>query len=985
MTPHDLTRWNRFGLSRIEYVDGNAAVFLEHLRASLNAAFPNWTSAAATIPSGETEEALKQRIEALYNNDPDDMLWRLTRSFARACHVLSGTLDAYANEGYLGTATQWENLRRLIGMLDYAPHPAASAFTPLVLLFKEGMAGALSAGFQVRYSPTDGGKPLIFETLDALSGDAEVNVIYPYEHDHSPVVVSGTKLTLDGKYDKLKTGEPIVLEDDRDSTRLQAYLIQGIQVGDETTVVTVSPPIARAQGFVAGHTLVHASPKDKLSPIGPATTGAEVGRGLQLTAPATGLADGDVVTIGRVGAKAIFRRIKQVTDDRLVFHHALGEVDLANATVALPITVPIARLGGSGRNTDDDTILRALYIAGDWSWLAGLWLADVRHVDGKEYLPMYECIKARYFPVTAESASGEPIEGDPEQPLSLAGYTAITLAWKDDTDRADDSPDLSLDNPQTLLAPSQSAGPWRPDTFLQKSANQHLAEPVVVSQPKKTAAGDIAVVTRGGQIAWARLRQVNVNLDAEQATLETTGGWQDRGGGPFFLASSKVYSHFTEQAQLFNWRQNDTSVSGSELSVEEIPDALTVGRTVLLDNGEAAIRTSVAEIDTETSPPVITFVDDLPEGSTAGNLIVYGNVVMAGHGETQPTKIIGSGDASSNNQRFLLDASDASFITDATMSSGVKADIDVQVGDESWTQVGNLKDSDPTEAHFQVRQTEDGRLWIEFGDGRNGRRLPTGANNVRATYRKGSGSSGNLAVGSLVKPVKPNALVDSVLQPVAASGGGEREAVETLRENAASSLLALERAVSLSDFAYLARTNAAVAQAQAFALPPGRGQREKIEVVIVPAGGASFTTDLGDTLSEYLLAHALPGVSLTVSAYQPLMFSLRIAIRIRTDAFDGDTVRDSVEAALIAAFSQERRELGQSLYRGEVYSVVEAVNGVENSDCEILPTVATTANAKRIAKDPNGFVLAVHPQPRQCAHLDTTSPQIEIEVEVFTL
>ena len=67
-----------------------------------------------------------------------------------------------------------------------------------------------------------------------------------------------------------------------------------------------------------------------------------------------------------------------------------------------------------------------------------------------------------------------------------------------------------------------------------------------------------------------------------------------------------------------------------------------------------------------------------------------------------------------------------------------------------------LRDSGPADAHYQVRPSEDGTLWIEFGDGRNGRRLPTGGNNVLITYRQGVGAAGNLPAGSLLRPVHPH-------------------------------------------------------------------------------------------------------------------------------------------------------------------------------------------------------------------------------------
>jgi hypothetical protein len=83
----------------------------------------------------------------------------------------------------------------------------------------------------------------------------------------------------------------------------------------------------------------------------------------------------------------------------------------------------------------------------------------------------------------------------------------------------------------------------------------------------------------------------------------------------------------------------------------------------------------------------------------------------------------------------------------------------------------------------------EGRLKITFGDGRRGRRMPSGVNNVRITHRKGNGLSGNLAAG-------PHYLVAQVRQPLPATGGNDMETLEALRENAPATVLTLERAVN---------------------------------------------------------------------------------------------------------------------------------------------------------------------------------------------
>ena len=962
----DLTRWNRAGLSRFEYLDGNAAVFLERLRVGLAARFPTWKEVQATIPAQESEEDLKQRLESLYANDPDDMLWQLTRQFARSCHVLGAHVDAYANEAYLGTASQWESLRRLVALLDYAPLPPASAFTPLALFLKGGKSGTVATGLQVKYSPVSGA-PLVFETLADLSADAAFNILYAKDYQRNPQALSGTSLVLAEKLDKLKSGEPLVLEDERDG-QLSAHLVQGIILSENRTTVTISPAIPA--GFVMGYTLIHASPKEKLKPLNPATLGVEsAGHSLQLSVPSSDLAAGDIVVIRSVDNKPNYRRLKRVHEDRLVFYRDLGQLTLVGATVARPVAVPLTDLANPPKRRTiaaDGTVVDVAYAAGDWSRLAGQWLADVRKVTGKngerEYLPMYHCLHAKYVPVTKDTS----LVAADERP----GYTALTLTWHKDTDGVTGGLDLSLKNPQTLLAPPPTAGPWTVDSFLNKSEAGRLTQELVTEMVKQTAAGDLAVVVKSSQMAWARLGTVALDMEHEEATLRAESAWQDRGGGPYFFSHTRVFSHFMKQARLAGWQENVTPLSGPRVVLETLPTGLRTGRALIVDNGATALETSLFGID--PGGAWIDLAHALPPGTTAGNLRIYANVVNIGHGESRPQRVLGSGDGTQLNQRFTLNVQDLSFVADASMSAGVRADIKVVVAEETWAQVSNLKDSGPTDSHYQIRIDEDGQAEIQFGDGRHGRRLPSGGNNVRASFRQGTGAAGNLPAGSLAKLIQPHPLLDAVAQPIASGGGADREGNADLSNNAPATLLALDRAVSLEDFSQLARGHASVWQARAFRLPSGLGQRESLEVVVMAAGGGMPTAALKDELRAYLLARAQPGVAITISGYTPLNFRLTVTVWVRGGVVDPLAVKNDVQAGLENAFSTQVRQLGQSLYRGEVYRIVDSVGAVENSDCSIVLDAATLAQLVQAVKTGDEFV-AVQPGPRQCLIFDSTA------------
>jgi hypothetical protein len=502
----------------------------------------------------------------------------------------------------------------------------------------------------------------------------------------------------------------------------------------------------------------------------------------------------------------------------------------------------------------------------------------------------------------------------------------MTLVWDQNEHN------FALDNPQTLLAPPATPGPWRVDTYLEKVSG-HLPGTLVSGKPKKTSAGDLAVVVTGRQMAWARLAAVAVDEVKEEASLVAEARWFDRGGGDYFLTETTIYAHFKEIVHLQDWQHNTRPLAGKRIPLAHVPAVLEKGRALMVENADdpgAAFFTTVAKIDTNRSPAELVIGQDLPAGFTVGNALIAGNVVLAGHGETKGEKVLGSGDATRLSQVFRFEEKEVAFVADATQPSGVRAAITVQVAGRVWEQVASFQDSRPTDFHYTVHMTEDATLKITFGDGQRGRRLPTGGNNVRITFRKGVGLAGNVTAGSFSKPAKPHRLVDKVRQPLDATGGNDMEGVASLRENAPATLLTLERAVSLADFSYLAMSQSSVWQARAFARPTGLGRNQKVEVVVVPAGGGGLGT-LGATLTHFLLNHAIPGIEVTVLPYQEITFGLEVVLTIDTAQFVPEDVAKVVAAALQEAFSLQKRGLGQDLFLSEVYAVVEALSGVEHS------------------------------------------------------
>ena len=940
-TDNDLTRWNRSGLSRFRYVDGNAPAFLESLRSGLARRFGGndgelWQILHMVPETEELRERLR-RVESQYGAERRDMGWEILRLFARSCHILAGHLDAYANEGFLGTATQWDNVRRLVEMLDYHPAPPASAFTSLALVAKPGAKGVVAKGLQMKYSPASG-PAATFETLEDVVVDDALNELRPAGYGRNPSPLTGAILTFEGAIKHLKTGEPVVVEDEHTGT-LRGYVVQGVLERANRTELTVRPPLWR--GFLAGHTIVHAQPVDRLDPRGPAAAQRSLGGVLYLVDPPEDLHPGEIVCIRDV-TQEHYRRVVAVRGRMLVFDPelpSLDSLDLAHATVARAQLVSVNRL--PGRTLKNGVEIRIIRLAGDYSRLAGRTIADLCIAqERRTTLAEYVVSRARFIPG--------------EQKDENAGYTLLEVSV---TDQA-----CKLGNPQSIWVPPVGGG-WAVDRVLERPGGR-LRVTVRTSKPKKAAGGDLAAIVRGNQIAWARLNSVAIDAPANEATLTSETGWNDRGGADFYLADTWVYAHFKQQLRVRDWQVNDTLVS-HPMPLDAIPDVLRKGTKVLLESAgsEPVLATVLLAED-----GFVTFSRALPEDCTVDSLILRGNIVSAGHGESKSERVLGSGSASQSNQVFLLQVNDVSFIADSTQATGVRADIAVRVGGAEWKQVSTLNDSGPADPHYVVRMTEDGFILIGFGDGTNGRRLPTGANNVRIAFREGNGPAGNIPAGGLTKPAKPHALVAAVRQLTPAIGGNAMESTASLRENAPASLLTLERAVSLSDFGYLAGSHSSVWQARAFARPNGFGQREKIEVVVVPANGTPLG-ELASTLREFLLQHGVPGVAIEVREYDKASFNVDVELTVDQEMFVADEVREAVKEALRHAFALAQRRLGQDVFLSEVYKVVENVTGVAHSTV----TVNEDRNLRRLMT-PDDTVQVLHTCTVRVLELAPTVP-----------
>lgn len=374
------------------------------------------------------------------------------------------------------------------------------------------------------------------------------------------------------------------------------------------------------------------------------------------------------------------------------------------------------------------------------------------------------------------------------------------------------------------------------------------------------------------------------------------------------------------------------AVSGNRIPLNVAADGLIAGRKLIVkgqraSNGSAVTvqATLVAAHPIDAARCELEITPQLPAALRRDSVVVHANVAQASHGETV-TQVLGSGDASQSFQYFELKQLPLTYRATAT-ETGATAELAVRVADVKWNERRTLYGATPSDKIYALSLDEKNRLFVGFGDGIRGARLPSGINNVRATYRKGLGSEGNVTAESLTQLVSRPLGLKGVANPLAAEGGTDPEDEIAARRTIPLTTRTLGRAVSVLDYEDFARAFSGIAKAQAAVLNVRQGRT--VTVTLAAPDGASITpaSPVWQNLLAALKAGGDPHVQVTLLAYQASTF--RLGIRIKRDpAFEAATVLAAVEQALRNRYSFDGRQLGQPVQQSDVIATAQSVAGV---------------------------------------------------------
>lgn len=280
----------------------------------------------------------------------------------------------------------------------------------------------------------------------------------------------------------------------------------------------------------------------------------------------------------------------------------------------------------------------------------------------------------------------------------------------------------------------------------------------------------------------------------------------------------------------------------------------------------------------------------------------------------------------------------------------------VQTGDifEQWTQVTHLTDFGPFDPVFSVVTDADDFVYVVFGDGVSGS-IANQYSVIKAAYHYGGGGVGNISTNLITELYKVPGLDSneifalsttlSLSNTTAGIGGESPESNASIKEKAPLALTALNRAVSLSDYAALSLQVPAVGKAKAvgatrtsitvYASP----QRNEASIDQFPGysdnpadGGILLPewTSMQSEIITYLGDKTQIGTTVTVSppTYVPVAIELFYS---KFDQYSTALLDTAILKALLDEFSYQAIGFGAVIHPEEIEAVIRQLPGVINA------------------------------------------------------
>lgn len=862
---------NQPGLSAIAYRVGTHSQFKQSMLASLSS-----TQQPALVD-------LKTRSN-------DDLSIALLDAWAVVADILTFYQERTAKESYLRTATERRSILELARSIGYELSPGLAANTYLAFTIDDAPGApaqtTIDAGTRVQSIPGPGEQPQTFETVAPIQARADWNALKP----------------------RLTKRHPFR---DDNGNLLPTFYFDGIQTGLNLGDGLILLPPGEKKAFFCMVSVVTPQPNLQrtavdLQQVGPTAETFSTSSALRVRHPSSFL------LAAGVGARFIPALPKRNGDD------GLGG-DLNPGADGDPSDTTKRHFHGSTNSND----LNAAAAAEDF---------DVSAVFTNALATQPPPAGVLVFRTRAA------IFGHNAPPFKALPDNLVKPPEKDHPDTAGlyygrDNPDTWAD--ATLDAylgywQGQKKVPHKSLIFLDTSYPNIVQGSYIVLLDGSTGRLELHRITATSDLSWSDL-----TFNTEITLLELSMVSKVDDLTKFGIRTTTVFGQ-SEIIRLAHLPITDTVPnvpSGTTLDLEGLIVELKNGQGLLLcgepDNNRGNIACeyiTIKSIEYQTDGFTRLTLDGVGLQNTyvRNTVTISGNVAPATQGETRQ-EVLGSGDGSQPNQSFTLSQSPLTYTSSGT-ASGTQSSLKVYVNDVQWHEVPAFYGREPTEHIYITRTSDDGKTSVQFGDGNTGSRLPSGQNNVRATYRTGIGLAGVLKVDQLTTLLTRPPGVRGVTNPQVPTGAADPEGRDEARQNAPLKVLTLDRIVSLRDYQDFARAFAGVAKA--LATWTWDGQRRGVFVTVAGPKGAAIED--GGSIQTSLLAAMRqagdPFIPLQVHTYLKRFFRVAATVKINPDYLP-DKVAAAIEAEMHSHFSFDARSFGQQVTLSEVTAVMQNVTG----------------------------------------------------------
>jgi hypothetical protein len=477
-------------------------------------------------------------------------------------------------------------------------------------------------------------------------------------------------------------------------------------------------------------------------------------------------------------------------------------------------------------------------------------------------------------------------------------------------------------------------------------------------------AGDFVLVTKQGT---ATLRQVKSIQDAVWYVNHQTGAGKGPGDAPLYPTVPIAVTHSVVSFESlsapgtatviatvsYGWRsagqlldQPVTTYSGGPLEARA-PTAFPAGgnRAILIaDTANAGMAGNGLSSDGKG----LTVSNLAPAATLKTPLTVHYNLLAVSRGKRVASEVLGSGNASIAGQSFVLKKSPLTYLA---KGDGVSSTLRVWVDGREWKEAASFFEQPHDAEIFVTMEDDEQKTHVMFGDGVNGARLPTNANNVVASYRHGSGAKSPSA-GTLTVIGKPYPNLKSLKNPVAVGGGGDPDPADKIRRLAPRSAMTFGRAISGDDYQVIASQAPGVTRAQAVWSYDADEQRSAVKIYVGDDNAALSSARAA------IAATGDPHRHVVVAPATPITIALLLHLLIDPRYQAPDLVAAATAALLDddnGLFGARRLGVGEAVFNSQIDAACLGCKGVVAVHSIIFATYMWIHSEERHAPGEGAF------------------------------